>query len=427
MHAKRVWPLAAIAVLGACTQAATDRCVKDTDCKGDRICIGGECVSPAAGGGAGGAGGAGSGASGGAGSAGGGGGLCGSGAGSAGGSSGGGGSAGGSGTGGGACVSESLPQFCARYDAGCGSILFPDNCGAYRSDSCGSCLVSQVCQSHLPQWSRCCTPESDAELCARLGKTCGLLSLAEDNCGRSRSVSSCGTCTQSFNVCSNANVCICQPETDQEFCQRHHRNCGTFTGNTLCGEPRTVASCGICTTGFTCGAGGLANWCGVDRRWPRWPMPDSATSVCSSGAAAVSCPTTGSGAGQDGTKLAPIATYSTTVDTVTDSVTQLMWQRVASSQSYIFSAATAYCDGLTLATYSDWRLPTRLELLTLVDYGRFSPAVDTTAFPSFLGQEQWTSSATPLGDGFTVDLSAGNVGTKPLNVGLKVLCVRGGS
>lgn len=39
-----------------------------------------------------------------------------------------------------------------------------------------------------------CVPESDAALCARLGKNCGSVTAA-DNCGQQRPVASCGTCT----------------------------------------------------------------------------------------------------------------------------------------------------------------------------------------------------------------------------------------
>lgn len=38
-----------------------------------------------------------------------------------------------------------------------------------------------------------CTPETDADFCTRLGKTCGTVS-ALDNCNRARTVTSCGTC-----------------------------------------------------------------------------------------------------------------------------------------------------------------------------------------------------------------------------------------
>jgi hypothetical protein len=50
-----------------------------------------------------------------------------------------------------------------------------------------------------------CTPETDAEFCARLAKSCGQVT-GTDNCGSSRTVSSCGECT-SPETCSTSNIC----------------------------------------------------------------------------------------------------------------------------------------------------------------------------------------------------------------------------
>jgi hypothetical protein len=67
--------------------------------------------------------------------------------------------------------------------------------------------------------------------------------------------------------------------------------------------------------------------------------------------------------------------------TVHDTRTNLTWQRAVDADSYTQSAAASYCTGLTLAN-GGWRLPTRSELLTLVDPTKSNPAIDTTAFPS---------------------------------------------
>ncbi|HVV50752.1 MAG TPA: DUF1566 domain-containing protein, partial [Polyangia bacterium] len=79
--------------------------------------------------------------------------------------------------------------------------------------------------------------------------------------------------------------------------------------------------------------------------------------------------------------------------TVTDNVTKLVWQKaVTSSQAYTWCDAINYCATLALAGRT-WHLPTRIELLSLVDFTRTSPAIDTTAFPSVPGGKyHWTSS-----------------------------------
>jgi hypothetical protein len=52
-----------------------------------------------------------------------------------------------------------------------------------------------------------CVPETDQQMCTRLGKNCNAIS-GTDNCGQSRSITTCGTCTGTL-VCGAfvANVC----------------------------------------------------------------------------------------------------------------------------------------------------------------------------------------------------------------------------
>ena len=52
-----------------------------------------------------------------------------------------------------------------------------------------------------------------------------------------------------------------------------------------------------------------------------------------------------------------------------------MWQQAAAPSTYTWEQAKAYCPTLTLAGHSDWRLPTRIELVSLVDFGRSAPAI----------------------------------------------------
>lgn len=78
--------------------------------------------------------------------------------------------------------------------------------------------------------------------------------------------------------------------------------------------------------------------------------------------------------------------------TVTDNVTGLMWQQ-ATADSMTWEAALAYCEGLPLAGYSDWRLPTIRELCSIVDYGTYSPAIDTEYFPDTMSSNYWSSTS----------------------------------
>ncbi|WP_437709764.1 right-handed parallel beta-helix repeat-containing protein [Sorangium sp. So ce448] len=54
----------------------------------------------------------------------------------------------------------------------------------------------------------------------------------------------------------------CVPETDAQLCSRLARSCGPLSANDSCGSPRTVASCGTCSGAQTCGGGGSPGVCG---------------------------------------------------------------------------------------------------------------------------------------------------------------------
>jgi hypothetical protein len=76
--------------------------------------------------------------------------------------------------------------------------------------------------------------------------------------------------------------------------------------------------------------------------------------------------------------------------TVTDTVTCLQWQQ-ATAGSMNWEGALAYAENLSLAGYTDWRLPNINELTSIVDYSRIDPAVDPAAFPGTVSSSYWTS------------------------------------
>jgi hypothetical protein len=143
----------------------------------------------------------------------------------------------------------------------------------------------------------------------------------------------------------------------------------------------------------------------VDRSWARWPMPNSATDV-------------------DGGAPNPESYTDNGNGTVTDNVTQLMWQQGGGGASWQ-DAATA-CANLLLAGHCDWRMPTFIELLSLVDYGR-SPAAATSYFPNATGPF-W--SGTPAGGGsmfaWFINFADGQTNNNVTTLQLGYRCVRGG-
>ena len=87
--------------------------------------------------------------------------------------------------------------------------------------------------------------------------------------------------------------------------------------------------------------------------------------------------------------------------TVTDSSRNLRWQKCTSGQTNDSSCsgtastltwqnALLYCKNLTLASKT-WRLPNRNELLSLVDYSAYMPAIKSSAFPNTQSGNYWTS------------------------------------
>jgi hypothetical protein len=93
---------------------------------------------------------------------------------------------------------------------------------------------------------------------------------------------------------------------------------------------------------------------------------------------------------------------------VTDTVTFLTWQEPTPTRTYTWAEARCYCAGLALGGHDDWRLPTRIELISLIDETVPAPAphINGTAFPSTIGG---SGSQGTIGDGYWAStLQVGN-------------------
>ena len=112
--------------------------------------------------------------------------------------------------------------------------------------------------------------------------------------------------------------------------------------------------------------------------------------------------------------------------TVLDTTTTLTWQRAVSG-TYDWAQATAYCQGLNLGGFSTgWRLPTKKELETLVDFRAVNPSIDVTAFPSTPAAAFWTSTlfAGSLSRAWYVSFDTGSSGSFDVPAAYGVRCVR---
>ncbi|MEI6806834.1 MAG: DUF1566 domain-containing protein, partial [Myxococcaceae bacterium] len=98
----------------------------------------------------------------------------------------------------------------------------------------------------------------------------------------------------------------------------------------------------------------------------------------------------------------PAERYTTTSDTVTDTITGLIWQRVHAGTTMNQTAALAYCNTLSLPSFSaGWRLPKVKELATLVDYSvpYGNLMMDVTVFAGEPANGFWSSTLRAVSTG----------------------------
>jgi hypothetical protein len=112
---------------------------------------------------------------------------------------------------------------------------------------------------------------------------------------------------------------------------------------------------------------------------------------------------------------------------VYDVETQLTWYRMARPAT-TYEQAWSACAGLP-GGLTTWRLPTRIELVSLIDFTRPSgtPTLDTATFLEAGAARTWSSSAVAGDDSpsgyWVVDLATGLTATG--GQGTQVLCVSG--
>ena len=150
--------------------------------------------------------------------------------------------------------------------------------------------------------------------------------------------------------------------------------------------------------------------------------------------------------GADITADAPDSRYDVSTDTVTDKATGLFWKRCPEGLSGADCASGAALSGTwaealarvaavnaapqTLgAGASDWRLPNRNELATLVERKCTAPAINSVVFPRTPAQSFWSATPYALNAALSwfVDFNAGDVGPAFKTGSKNIRLVRGGN
>lgn len=135
------------------------------------------------------------------------------------------------------------------------------------------------------------------------------------------------------------------------------------------------SSGGACMGGPACAPGSICSASGCSD-WPSWPIPNTSAG------------------------LPHQASYTKLSGYVLDNVTGLWWQQPIDEDNDLGTNcaggctqanAIKYCANLELAGHCDWRLPTRIELVSIVDYSLNVPTINAI-FEGTPAVGFWTSS-----------------------------------
>lgn len=237
-------------------------------------------------------------------------------------------------------------------------------------------------------------------------------------------------CMTAGSFCSDNNVVVCMADAGGCLFQASSSAC---VGRQSCAWAAATATCACApdptcsTAGAVCATSSSVATCGADMQGC---LAQTATRSCTGDDVcerlAPGCADSFWGEWPLPSDIGPTAYVDNGDETVTDSVTKLMWQKATAPSQMDWATAKSYCQTtLHLGGHSDWRLPAKIELLSLVDYGRTAPAINSTFFPSTQAMAYW--SATPRvasSSAWSVTFDIGNALSTPLTALEFVRCVR---
>ncbi len=117
-------------------------------------------------------------------------------------------------------------------------------------------------------------------------------------------------------------------------------------------------------------------------------------------------------------------------ETVYCDKSKLMWQDDESVKtiSKTWTKAIEHCESLNFAGYSDWRLPNKNELLSIVDRSKYDPAINS-AFKNTTSYYYWSSTtfASDTSRALDVGFDYGDTDGNNKSYSYSVRCVRDGN
>lgn len=127
----------------------------------------------------------------------------------------------------------------------------------------------------------------------------------------------------------------------------------------------------------------------------------------------------------EGSGLPNEATYELMEGLVRDTVTGLVWETGPSSEPMSWDEAKAHCDALEVGGRDDFRLPGRIELVTILDFSRLPVAA--SPFTDVASDYHFTSSPAPVaGSAYSVYFGAGETAIGGADPGrARARCVAG--
>ena len=169
-------------------------------------------------------------------------------------------------------------------------------------------------------------------------------------------------------------------------------------------------------------------------------LPDTGQTTCFDAVNPIGCPPPGNPLAQDASYNSTASSPSYTLNgvspnqTTTDNRTGLMWAADGvdagcnNGNLLISTEALAYCEGLSFAGYSDWRLPNIKELFSITKLEGGTPFINITYFPGTVSDYYWSSTTYVVmpNTAMAVKFTEATITYVAKNNAVRLRCVRAG-